>query len=190
MNKIADGIWWTRKARIKTEKRLLANAFQAQLLLVWYSFCSVAISIYYLKFATENDYAGISWVVFSVLVLCISGFINGLNYKERASLIKECYETLHNLYQQAVVSTDQTEIATKYEQVLNMCENHEEIDYYYALCEAHLTQPTPKESLTKHPTRFIWFKVGGHLVRRWSYLFLFYLLPIVIFVLIGLSNDC
>jgi hypothetical protein len=39
---LLDKIWWTKKSKIEAEKRLLANAFQAQILLLWYSFVSVA----------------------------------------------------------------------------------------------------------------------------------------------------
>lgn len=195
----ADSIWWTRKARIQAEKRLLANAFQTQILLLWYSFCSVAISIYYLQFAVENNYAGISWVVFSVLVLCISGFINGLNFKERAALIKECYETLNGLYHKAKEpDASISDISTEYEQVLNMCENHIEIDYYIAMCEIFLTRGASKGSITskeddasknheKNPTPYIWLKVIAHLFRRWGYLLLFYLLPVALFLIIGFA---
>lgn len=195
--KFADNIWWTRKARIQAEKRLLANAFQTQILLLWYSFFSVAISIYFLQFAVESNYAGISWVVFSVLILCISGFINGLNFKERALLIKECYETLNGLYHKAKQpGANIPDISAKYEQVLNICENHIEIDYYIAMCEIFLTRDTSKEPDTskeddasknhdKNPTPYIWLKVIIHISRRWMYLLLFYLLPIALFLVMG-----
>ncbi len=45
----SDNIWWTKKARIEAEKRLLMYSFQSQVLLLWYSFSGVAASIYHLK---------------------------------------------------------------------------------------------------------------------------------------------
>jgi len=186
---LSDNIWWTRKARIQAEKRLLANAFQTQILLLWYSFFSVAISIYYLQFAVKNNYAGISWVVFSVLVLCISGFINGLNFKERAALIKECYETLNGLYHKAnETDSNLPDISAKYEQVLNICENHKEIDYYIALCENFLTNDASKRG-DKLPTHYIWLKVIAYILRRWTYLLLFYLLPFALFLAMGCVSE-
>ncbi|MBL0531363.1 SLATT domain-containing protein [Aeromonas caviae] len=111
---LADNIWWTRKARIQTEKRLLSNAFQSQILLLWYSFFSVSVSIYYLK-NPQNGIESISWVVYSVLLLCISGFINGLSFKERASLVKECYESLNSIIHQLSDPTaDITKLALSY----------------------------------------------------------------------------
>jgi hypothetical protein len=104
LSSLANSIWITRKARIQAEKRLLANAVHSQAILFWYSFISVAISIYYLKFNPSSEYASISWVIFSVLVLCVSCFINGFKFESRAGLIKECYETLGELQQRAKVA--------------------------------------------------------------------------------------
>ena len=141
----SDSVWWTRKARIQAEKRLLSNAFQSQVLLLWYSFSGVASAVYYLKegMAIDNpEITGIAWVVFSVLVLCISGFINGLSFKERAGLIKECYETLNGLYQKSrSQNSDVSKLGAEYDQILGVCENHSDRDYYMALCIEHLTKP-------------------------------------------------
>lgn len=35
---INDKIWWTRKAKIEQETRLLRYEFHSQALLIWYSF--------------------------------------------------------------------------------------------------------------------------------------------------------
>jgi len=180
----ADNIWWTRKSRIQAEKRLLANAFQAQLLLIWYSFLSAAVSVYYLK-ATASSYANVSWVAFSVLILSISGFINGLSYKERANLIKECYESLQELYTQAkAADADISKINIRYQEILKSCENHEDIDYCITLCDTYLSHPSPKHhrrGLTKHPTCFIWLKVIFYYLKRCTALTILYLLPIGMF---------
>jgi hypothetical protein len=72
----------------------------------------------------QSEYAGVAWVVFSVLVLCISGFINGLGYKERAALVKDSYEALNGLYQRAKENPGSTtELANEYESILSVCEN-------------------------------------------------------------------
>lgn len=180
----ADNIWWTRKSRIQAEKRLLANAFQAQLLLIWYSFLSAAVSVYYLK-VTASNFANISWVAFSVLILSISGFINGLSYKERANLIKECYENLQELYTKAkAADADLIKINIRYQEILKSCEIHEDIDYCITLCDSYLSHPSPKHhrrGLSKHPTCFIWIKVIFYYTKRFTALAILYLLPIAIF---------
>lgn len=182
----SDNVWWTRKARIQTEKRLLANAFQSQVLLLWYSFAGVAVSIYYLKFNNNNtDLAGIAWVIYSVLVLCMSGFINGLSFKERAGLIKECYETLNGIYQKIKAKdADVTPLVDEYDQVLSVCENHTDGDYYLALCEAYMTHQDPKNKdigLDRLPTKYHWLAVGWTKLKRCMMLSLLYSLPLAMF---------
>ncbi len=98
---LSNGIWWTRQTRIRTERRLLSNAFHSQVILFWYSFYSVAISIHYLN-TTSDPNVNKYWLIYSVLVLVVSGFINGLSYKERAASVKENYEYLKTLYVKAI----------------------------------------------------------------------------------------
>lgn len=186
----SDNVWWTRKARIQTEKRLKSNTIHSQILLLWYSFSSVASAIYYLILGSNTELNGIAWVVFSVLVLCISGFINGLSFKERAGLIKECYETLSGIYQRSKKdNADLNKLAEEYDQVLGVCENHSDRDYYLALCTEHLTKPGKadastglKKGLDRCPTKYHWFFLGYWYTRRAIMLSILYFLPISIFV--------
>ncbi|AMO68447.1 hypothetical protein DOK_10697 [gamma proteobacterium BDW918] len=189
----SDNIWWTRKSKIQAEKRLVSNAFQAQVVLLWYSFAGVAASVYYLKYSSsDGDMSGIAWVVYSVLVLCMSGFINGLSFKQRAGLIKECYETLNDVYQRCrefeagkTPCVTLEELSAEYDQILGVCENHLTIDYYLAQCEAYLT--TPKENrknLDKKPTPYIWICTAWHITKRCLMMAFFYLLPVLVFILL------
>lgn len=191
----SDNVWWTRKSRIQAEKRLLSNAFQSQLLLLWYSFFGVAVSIYYLKFdssSVQSDLAGISWIVYSVLLLSISGFIAGLSFKERASLIKESYETLNTFYHKSKeVNADIDKISTEYEQIMGLCENHTDYDYYSALCLEHVTSNKEvdtstgcKEDLDRCPTWYHWVSIAWWLTKRYSSLTLLYVLPILLLIAI------
>ncbi|WDE04783.1 SLATT domain-containing protein [Thalassomonas viridans] len=182
---LPDSIWWTRKARIQTEKRLLANAFQAQVILLWYSLFAVFVSVYYLKFNATSEYSGVAWVVFSVMVLIISSFTSALSFKERAALIKECYETLSGIYQRAIKTPADKNIETEYGQVLSVCENHTDKDFHKAICLEYLSHSTPNGvsgGLTKIPTRYIWFMFLIHCFYRIMFLFFMYSLPIIIFV--------
>ncbi|ANW25580.1 hypothetical protein BA953_15975 [Vibrio coralliilyticus] len=203
---LADNIWWTRKARIQTEKRLLSNAFHSQVILLWYSFFSVAISVYYLK-NPQNGIEAISWVVYSVLVLCISGFINGLSFKERANLIKECYESLNSIiYQASKPDADLTNLSTTYESKLNACENHTDKDFAIALCQEYWASSStvrqvskgfhsdtsehkqkPKQALTRIPTSHHWFLAASYFVVRTLNLVFLYVLPVLILLALNSS---
>lgn len=186
---LSDSIWWTRKARIQTEKRLLSDAFQAQVILLWYSFFAVFVSVYYLKFNTTNEYAGVAWVVFSVMVLIISSFSSGLGFKERAALIKECYETLSGIYQRIIIEPSNLDVENEYEQVLGVCENHKDKDFHRAICLEYLSHPNPNDpkcGLTKKPTGYIWFMFCFYWLSRNIFLFFMYSFPIIIFLALEL----
>ncbi|KLN98053.1 SLATT domain-containing protein [Moellerella wisconsensis] len=203
---LADNIWWTRKARIQTEKRLLSNAFHSQVILLWYSFFSVAVSVYYLN-NPQNGIEAISWVVYSVLVLCISGFINGLSFKERANLIKECYESLNSIMHQASKqNSDLDTLSTAYESKLNACENHTDKDFAIALCQEYWASTSsvrqvskdfhsdtsenkqqPKQALTRIPTSHHWFLTVSYFVVRLLTLVFFYVLPVLILLALNSS---
>jgi hypothetical protein len=194
----SDNIWWTRKARIQTEKRLLSNAFNSQILLLWYSFSSVASAIYYLNLdgdASKPELSGLAWVVFSVLVLCISGFINGLSFKERAGLIKKCYETLGLLYSESIKDdADLENLNSEYNKILGVCENHTDRDYYLALCIEYVTKPKKvdadgefKFSLDRSPTWYHWLYLLNSHTRRILMLAFLYLLPALLFFTLELA---
>ena len=188
MTSLSNNIWWTRKARIRTEKRLLKSAFHSQVLLLWYSFIGTAVAIYNLKITTNSELDNITWVVFSILILCISGFINGLSFKERAGLIKECYESLHKLYLKSIKeSTDENKISKEYEQILNACENHTDFDYYSAMCIEYLSHADPKNKeygLDKIPTKYIWICYFWKSFINIIFLLFFYMLPILLLFLL------
>lgn len=191
----SDKIWWTRKARIQTEKRLLNNALHANLLLLWYSFCSAASAIYYLNTNNDNtthDLVGVSWAIFSVLVLCIAGFINGLTYKERAGQVKVCYEDLNKLYKRVLdqaKDSDISHLSVEYEQILGVCENHSELDYYLTLCVEHVTNSSKvdkvtglKSGLDRCPTWYHWFYLIKSYAKDFLLLSALYSLPILLFI--------
>lgn len=201
----SDNIWWTRKARIQTEKRLLSNAFQSQLVLLWYSFAGVSASIYYLKFANDSDLAGVTWVIYSVLSLTVSGFIAGLSFKARAALIKECYETLKVLNHKVDLlekqdkenSSGMTEYQQEYNDVLGLCENHTDMDHIRALCIEHLNthgKPDPKTGfkgkLTDAPSRYQWLQFWSAFAMKWIGLAFVWFLPVFIFLGMELLNEC
>lgn len=188
-----NNIWWTRKAKIQTEKRLLSNVMHAEALLLWYSFFSVAMAVYYLKSESSSvnqDLSAVAWIAFSVLVLCISGFIKGLTFKERSSLVKECYEALNVLYLElGNQNCDVKNIQKEYSQLLAVCENHTEKDYYQALCTEYATKSGKadrstglKKGLDRCPT---WYHLGCLIMwqaHRFILLASLYAFPILIVV--------
>ncbi|WP_417435006.1 SLATT domain-containing protein [Idiomarina abyssalis] len=192
----SDNIWWTRKARVETEKRLLANSFQSQILLLWYSLFGVGVSIYSL---TTNLTSPEAWVTYSVLTLCMSVFISGLSFKERAALIKDSYEALTGLYQQvkeSEVETDNTSAKSsdtlkifqnQYASIMEISENHSDTDFAKAVCIAHCSSNEPfdsssglKKNLSKAPTNYMKFLVAIWYFKRFLLLTILYITPILL----------
>ena len=180
--KLLDKIWITRRARIQTEKRLLSNAFHSQLLLLWYSFFGVAVAVYFLANSPDQS-QNVIWVVFSVLVLLMSGYLQGFSYKKRAAEVKLCYENLDKLYmkaenQQAV----EKPLYDEYKVILDSCENHSIGDFYEAICVEYLNSPdSVRKNLTKTPNRYIWTCFILNRFWKWIRLLFLYTLPAGIF---------
>lgn len=194
---LENNIWWTRKARIQSEKRLLSAAFHAQLILFWYSFLTVSAAILHLYIAPDSELSQTIWLIFSILVLAMSGFLNGFSFKERALLFKENYEFLNLLYQ--TLKNDSSnpsvfkDVSTEYKRALNLSENHTDQDFFNALCFEHLTHQSPydeENGLDKHPTRFIWLLFWFGRVFKYFVLFVLYLLIPTILFYIGNFGDC
>lgn len=187
---LSDNIWWTRQARIRTERRLLSNAFHSQIILLWYSFYSVAISIYYFG-AAQDAISSKSWLIYSVLVLVVSVYINGFSYKERAALIKENYERLKTLMTHAKQieskNGDLTQVAFSYEKALKACENHRQEDYLEALYEVYESSEDKSKVIPK-PTEYQLKKAKRNRRSRNIALALFYLLPIAITLILNVGS--
>jgi len=185
---IKDKIWWTRKSRIQTEKRLLANDFQAQLILLWYAFFSVAVSIYYLTQKSNSVIAPGVWVILSVFSLIASSYISALNFKSRAALVKECYERLDILYSLAS-SPDlkPDEIQAQYNDVLGLCENHIDLDYRTARCELYFSGKTDFIPKFSKYDLFIWTYKK---FCRLALLLIIYTSPAVLFSYLEVGYVC
>lgn len=189
--RLSDKIWWTRKSRIHTEKRLLANDTYTQTILLWYAFFSVAVSIYYLVKASNSDIAPGIWVILSVFSLVASSYISALNFKGRAALVKECYERLDVLYHAASSDTLSAEkletIQHEYNEVLGLCENHSDFDYRSARCEMHFSGRTDLDPAISKYDIAIWVL---HHFRRISLLLAIYASPLAILVYLEAANVC
>lgn len=132
---LSDRIWWTRKARIEAEQRLLRMSFHFNLLLFYYSAFSVGTSVYYFKFAPKSEYINFVWVLFSILIFCIQCLSSGFQLNRRAGLLKECYEALGNLEQKCNKASEGEliQIGENFTLILRSCENHQSLDYYRAI---------------------------------------------------------
>jgi len=175
---LSDTIWWTKKARIKAEKRLLFNDISSQIILLWYSLFTVCVSIFELKEPSTNGYFAVIMVSLSVLILCASLFIGNRNFKERAMLLKQCYEQLSEVEAKTRQNdADINILGTEYQNILSVSENHSEIDFKYALVSEYLNSHDPKKDLTRTPTKYNVFEVILYVLYSYLKLLIFILIP-------------
>lgn len=185
----ADNVWWTRKAKIENEARLLRYDFHGQILLLWYSFFSVAMSILtlnessFLTKITNNTIDSKLLVVFSVLSLFVSTFVISQNFKERAAKIKESYEQLRHLYEKLKENENsgdmQKNLFGEYEIILKNSENHLDKDYITAKVNCYLSADD-KQKISPHPTRYDFLRYSYNKSIYYVIISFIYLFPILI----------
>lgn len=96
---LKNRIWFTRIARIHAEKRLLRNEFHSQLLMMFYSVYSIALSVTLLKYKPITDDAGnVFGIILSVTLFGLSFHLNARGFPARAQRFKESYTHLQELY--------------------------------------------------------------------------------------------
>ena len=177
---LVDKIWWTKKSKTFHERRLLSYNLHSQLLLIWYSLFTVAAStlntksLYLLGIMQPEINANIL-IIFSVLTLTMSCFVTSLDFKARSISIKQCYENL------ALINTQNYDEANKkYQNLLDSCENHTNLDYVSAKINIYYSTPVEKRnSIDPSPTIFEMIVYIKSRCLSFVFLSILYLLPII-----------
>lgn len=180
--KLSNRIWWTRKARIEAEQRLLWTSFHANLLLFYYSAFSVGTSVYYFKFAPKSEYINFIWILFSILIFCTQCFSSGFQLNHRAGLLKECYEALGSLEQKCNSASEDEliQIRKDFTLLLRSCENHQSLDYYRAIFNEKWISGG---KIDKDLTKGMYCLIAKSFLLRTLVLVVLYLLPFSLFIL-------
>ncbi|MEN4644680.1 SLATT domain-containing protein [Pantoea agglomerans] len=179
----SDKIWWTRKAKIKAERRLLNLDFYTQFLLLWYSSFLVCYSIYSLVKPPVNDNESVIMVALSVLILVLTLFTNNMNFKGRAMLLKHCYERLGLIHTASLNATSLADLDKEYQSVLATSENHLDKDFIKAMVDEY-ANTSDKSLLTKTPTWYHRLQVLFYQLRSFIIFSVLFLFPIVILITI------
>lgn len=169
---IEDKIWWTRKAKIEQETRLLRYEFHSQALLIWYSFFTVAISI--LQSQSKNiPLESSTLLVFSVLTLVMSGIVSAQKFHSRSEKVKKCYEKLNTL-----CLTQPQNIIEEYEYILNACENHIKSDHHISRVNVYFSTQKGKRKDIIPPLIFKdFFEASASKLKYYLTILMLYTLP-------------
>lgn len=107
---LKNRIWFTRIARIHAEKRLLRNEFHSQLLMMFYSVYSIALSVTLLKYKPISDDAGnVFGIILSITLFGLSFHLNARGFPARAQRFKENYTHLQDLHGRLELALSQTD---------------------------------------------------------------------------------
>lgn len=184
--KLNDRIWFTRIARIYSEKRLLRNEFHSQLLLMLYSVYSIALSVILLKYHPISDDAGaVFGIILSVTLFGLSFYLTSRGFSARAQRFKENYTRLDELLGRLNLATCQADpvsleamiaqVQTDYGVAKSGSENHTTMD---DRCARFLEG---KGLTSRKLTHWDYACVLGYTVGRYLILGLLYVSPPVVF---------
>ncbi len=183
---LVSRIWFTRKAWIHAEKRLLENEYHTQLLMVVYAAYTTCLSVIMLVFEpapSDKKLIDTSLAVLSIILLALSLYLNSKSFKDRAARFKIGYHDLQSIESKlnSLVANpnannfiDQYDkLAELYTKSLRDVENHDELDDIRSRIAAG-------SGLTsRHPSKFEIFRYYWWLCWRTITLFFFYLAPAI-----------
>ncbi|MDO6512597.1 SLATT domain-containing protein [Neptuniibacter sp. 2_MG-2023] len=176
-----DNIWWTRKARINAESRLLSNHHCLDLLLLWYSLIAVFVSIWLLAYVDNSKQVSVVFTCFSVFILAVTLFGSNARFAHRAAQFKDNYISLQELYFSIKGSSkeDENKHRLEYKRLLELAENHEPIDDTKALVwEWHNAQD--KNNLTREPKKQHYILLCFYYLKRYLLLAVLFSLPLLL----------
>jgi len=181
-----DRIWFTRIARIYSEKRLLRNGLHSQLLLMFYAVYSIALSVTQLKYKPiPDDAADVFGIILSVILFGLTFHMSSRGFPARAQRFKENYthlQVLSGRLDVAECQADSTElqkvieyVQAEYSTAIANCENHTTMDDRCARF------PYGKKGLSRILTNWDYTCVLVYSIGRYLSLGLLYASPVVIY---------
>jgi len=184
--KLNDRIWFTRIARIYSEKRLLRNGLHSQLLLMFYAVYSIALSVTQLKFKPiPDDAATVFGIILSVILFGLTFHMSSRGFAARAQRFKENYTHLQLLSGRLDVAECQAEstelqkvieyVQAEYSTAIANCENHTTMDDRCARF------PYGKKGTSRILTNWDYTCVLFYSIGRYLSLGLLYASPVVIY---------
>lgn len=173
-----EAIYLTSKTRMVSEDRLRSDGRFFNLLISWYSFFLISVSILELVGLISGQVFGIFSVVFSIAIFGISIHINGERYAEQAESFHSCYLRLKEIFN---LSTDDIEKMKLYNEALEQYPNHRDIDYDVMVVTAFskgqkLRNAEGPINLTDSTSK----RVSRYKARRFLYRFILCLFPFMI----------
>lgn len=172
---LRDNIWFTYKARIQGNKRLVWLDFHSQLLLMWYAILSATLGVLTIRQSTLlGPNTDILATILSIALLGVSLTVTNRDFRVRAMLMRSSYLQLQRLYLDIPANTQPSkEQVNKYYEILAESENHNEID-------DKIARVFSQGLTSRKPTSFEKIHTYWWLTRRFLITAILYILPIAI----------
>lgn len=192
MEKFKDNrVWVTKKARMEAEKRMNFNNNVSIVLINYYTFLVLVLSIISLKWNLGDILTYVS-VLISIALFGVSLYITLYGYKEKALSYKSCYIELTALESELeVLLLDEkisdedllngySSLLSRYDKIMDKDNNHSDIDFI-----SHLKNQNDKKYMG-----WMQFKYISHRITKYLLIGLLYAFPIigVAFYLLGWGN--
>lgn len=183
---LKDRIWFTRIARIYSEKRLLRNELHSQLLLMLYAVYSITLSVTQLKYKPiPDDAAAVLGIILSVILFGLTFHMSSRGFSARAQRFKENYTHLQDLLGRLEVAECQSD-STQLQKAIE----HAQVEYRTAIAnnENHTTMddrcarfPYGKKGTSRMLTSWDYTCILVYSLGRYLSLGLLYASPVVIY---------
>lgn len=121
-----EKIYITSKTRMAAEARLRTTGIVFHVLLAWYSFLLIVVSLIGFSGTHQIYNSNLISTILSVGVFAMSLFTYGEGYSERAGEFKNCYLELQELYHSSIDIDKKME---KYADILRHYDNQSNADY-------------------------------------------------------------
>lgn len=183
-----DRVWMTKKTRIEAEARLKLNNIISDILINYYTFFILAVSILSLVFDTDKaDELTIMTIILSIGLFGLTLFLSSIGFKQKALQFKESYLKLDdleidikNLLRQ-IYFKEETQIIDefhklekKYLNILSLTDNHSNIDYQKVIISRELHGLNELFRAKYTLKKFLkWFYIGCMFIVPILLLFLF-----------------
>jgi len=168
---LADNVWFTRKAWINAEERLLKNDFHTQLLMVVYAAYTSCLSVVLLKYEpspSDKNLIDTSLAVLSIILLALSLYLNTKSFRDRAARFKTGYHDLHLIergleslalqFPSPQVDVEFAALSVQYDKALREVETHAELDDIHARITAG-DGLTSRRVTRTDKCRYYWWRI-------------------------------
>lgn len=130
-----DNIYLTCKTRMVSEAKLRATGKLYNLLITWYAFWLIVLSLVDLLGIYKIPYSDFIFTACSIATFGLSLLVYGERHFEKAEEFRNCYLSLQKIYRSA--SSDENKIR-RYFEVLELYPNQSDDDYDEMVFMAHL----------------------------------------------------